>query len=141
MDCPCVCVMGAGEEIQEVIKNRLFSQGKKETVSHGAVGTCGTHQSILSTFNTLQSIHHVSRDCQDASMFHFPTFPLLSHSFLFFPRHKFRILWEFSSAMNKSGVFICESFLWSVSWPGVGGGGAGRSVRFSLGFLTAPSKA
>lgn len=99
---PCD-VMGAGEDIQEVIKNRLFSQEKKEILSHGAVGTCGIHQSILSTFNMLQAIHHVSHDCQDASLF--ICFTLLFLLFCCFPPHKSRIFREFSSVLNKSGVF------------------------------------
>lgn len=120
---PCD-VMGAGEETQEVINNRLFSQEKRK-LSRGAVGTCGIHQSIPSTFNTLWAIHHVSHDCQDVSLFLcfalpllFPLFPPLSPTLLFCPPHRFGILREFSLVMNTSRVFICESFLWSVSWRG-----------------------
>lgn len=46
--------------------------------------------------------------------------------------HKSTILREFSSVMNTSGVFICESFLWSVSWPG--------GLATALGFLWAFSQ-
>lgn len=120
---PCD-VMGAGVEIQEVINNRLFSLEKKQQLSHGAVGTCEIHQSIPSTFNTSWAIHHFSHDCQSVSLSlsyspsPISTFPSsFSHTSFLVP-YKFKILREFSPVMNTSRVFICESFLWSLSWPG-----------------------
>lgn len=139
--------MGAEEEIQEVIQNRLFSQGKKKILSHRARGLVESDRVPRQFFNTLRVIRHVSCDYQEASvppfstLSAFPTFVLtISHISFHFPP----ICFKFSYVMN-TGVSICESFLWSVSWPGGVGvwgcGGASHSSRVSLGFLTAQSKA
>lgn len=69
------------------------------------------------------------------SPFPVPTPPLISHTFMFLQTHKSRKLGEFSSVMNKSGVFICESFLWSLSWLG-----GARGLAAPLGFLWAFSQ-
>lgn len=97
------------QEIQEVINNRLFSQERNnEARSSGNLWN-------PSTFDTLRAIHHVSSRCFTVLIL---LHPLLSPTFLLFYPHNSRILMEFSSVMKTSGVYICESFLWSVSWPG-----------------------
>lgn len=107
---PCD-VMGAGEEIQEVIKNRLFSQEKKK---YWAMEQWEPVESIRVSCQLLTRCKPFIMSAIIVKM------PLLLSVSLSYspPPHKSRILQEFSTLMTKSGVFICESFPWSASWTG-----------------------
>lgn len=81
------------------------------------MGSYGIHQLLI------RAIHYVSEGCKKTSLFSSLTVlillqPLLSPQLVLFYPHNSRTLMEFSSAMNTSGIYICESFLWSLSWPG-----------------------
>lgn len=130
--------MGAAEEIQEIINNRLFSQ--KKVLRHRAVGIWGIYQRVLSTFNMSRTINHISKVCQDSSISLFYVLspscscfsPPVSHILCFFSPHKSKGFREISSLWAQVGILFVNPSCGQWDWP---------KRKVSLGFLTASSKA